>query len=234
MTNCINAEAGTHAKRIIMCGDIVFYKGDGVDMKKKSLLLIILTAAFLVTSCGRKMTEERIGEIIGTDELKSEYYFASFVINTDELSEVTTFAKYIFVGTVEEYLKTEYSPESDDEIFTYYSVKVLENVKGELVQDRNIEVKKAGGITKNQDAFLLCVGDILPAVGGTYIFAAVMFESDGSIYCFGPNTVRQIENADDYKNDSTYISYVDAMKTVSDNVPAREWPMSRYDVLYKE
>lgn len=199
---------------------------------KKSIICLLMIAFFL-TGCGVK-TESEIGEIIGTTEMNTDYYQASFVVDVEDLSQVTTLAKYIFVGTVEEYIRTESDPEDELEVYTFYSVKVIENIKGQLIQDANIEVKKAGGYVKSEDYFIMCEGDILPKVGGTYVFAAVMFEEDGSIYCFGPNTVAEIENAENYKEDEKYLSYMEASKTIAKDVPDNGWSTSRYDVLYEE
>lgn len=203
-------------------------------MKMIRNLIIVLMSILLTTGCQKNMSNEEIAKIIGTDELKTEYYMSSFVIDTDDLSSVTTYAKYIFVGTIDDYVKTEYNSEDENEVYTYYSVKVLENIKGELVQNKNVEVKKAGGITKDEKSFLMCKDDILPAVGNTYIFAAVMFEKDGSIYCYGPNTVRLIENVDNYKEDKTYNAYIEALNTIVVDIPKREWSISKFDVNYKK
>lgn len=193
-------------------------------------LIMVIIAVFLLVEFSGRMSDEEIGEIIGTNKLETEYYEASFLIDTSDLSAVTTYAKYLFVGTVEEYVKSDYPDE--DSVYTYYSIKVVENIKGELVQDENVELKKSGGLKKNQECFILCSGDVLPAVGHTYIFAATIFPKEESLYCFGPGTVAEIENTSDYKNDPVYKKYTEALKTISTNVPDKNWPMSKYDVNY--
>lgn len=203
-------------------------------MKKLANVVTILMIICIIAGCNDKKSDEELRKIIGTPEIETEYYKAAYVIDTDNLSSVTTYAKYIFVGEIEQYVKTEYDSEDENEIYTYYSVKVKENIKGELITDSNIEVKKAGGIKKDQKSCLVCKGDILPAEGKTYIFAAVMFEADGSVYCFGPNTVALLESNDDFKEDETYKKYIEAMEVIDNTVPQKEWSMSKFDVSYEK
>ena len=132
------------------------------------------------------------------------------------------------MGQVEAYEKTEYI--DDDHRNTYYSVKILENIKGELVTDKEITVRKTGGIDKNKKKFVVCENDILPEVGKTYVFAAYVY--DDELHCFGPGTAALIEDAKDYKESDVYKNYVEACKTKHPETTEREKVISKYDTQY--
>ncbi len=195
-------------------------------MLKKAVAVLIICVCIL-TGCGR-LKESEIGSIIGTDKMETEYYRATYVIDEDNLTEVTSYSNYIFVGTIVSYQKTEYI--GDDMPITYYSVQVKNNIKGELTTEEEIVLVKAGGLSKDRKVFLYNEKDILPAEGKTYVFAATIFNDE--LYCPCPNMVALIENTDQIENDETYKEYVETCQTISETVTPVEG-ISRYDVNNK-
>lgn len=140
--------------------------------------------------------------------MNTENYRASFVIDESDIVAVTTYASYVFVADVVKYDKTEYLNDDVDTPITYYSVRVKDNIKGNLRDDEDIVLKKAGGLRRGTDTFLVCEGDILPEPGKTYVFAAVIFEDD--LYCPMPNMVAEVEDCSKLEKSEIIQKYIDA------------------------
>ena len=204
---------------------------------KKHLKLIIICAVILVGLLLIFIPKVNVAKIIGTDKMKTKVSKVEidYVYNTDDPYEVTNYHKYVFVGRVESYKKTKYSS-----VFnissgkTVYSVKVLENIKGELDTKGEIILEKSGGLIRWSDTFLVYKHDVLPAVGGTYLFVASVY--DGELKCTSPGTVVKLESDTNYSDDEMYKKYVEACKNPKeyDYNWIREDEISRYDVNYKK
>lgn len=200
-------------------------------MKKiiRCMFICILTIAILCC-CIRKIN---VASIIGTDKMKIETCQASFVYNEDNLNQLTAYNKYVFVGKVESYKRTEYFDKKDSRSsVTVYSVKVLENIKGELNTSDEIIVEKIGGLIRGSDTFIMYANDVLPAVGNTYVFVASVTE--GELICSAPNTVAQLDSDSNYSESEVYKKYVDACEHPEDIDWDKPDKMSRYDVKFKE
>ncbi len=177
---------------------------------KKRFLVGLLIALLLLTGCGKKLSEQEISELLGTDQLEYEYFQASYVINTEDLSEVAEYSSHIFVGEVVQYERTDYGEDVED-VETYYYVKVLDSIKGPLTAEQEVRVVKEGGIAKSHEKFIVASGDVLPAVGKGYVFAC-RERSDGTLYCAGPNSSVQLDVQGDYTQDVIYHAFLDAWK----------------------
>ena len=169
-----------------------------------------------------------VAEIIGTEKMNVENYRASFVIDESDIIAVTTYASYVFVADVVKYDKTEYLNDDVDTPITYYSVRVKENIKGNLRADEDIVLKKAGGLRRGTDTFLVCEGDILPEPGKTYVFAAVILEDD--LYCPMPNMVAEVEDCSKLENSEIIQKYIDACGKEAHGVINGKNNRSKYDV----
>ena len=96
--------------------------------KRFSTVILMLIVLF-VFGCEKKVD---IASIIGTDKMKISNYSASFVIDETDLVQITTFSSYVFVAKVISYDRTEYLNDDPETPMTFYSVQVLENIKGKL------------------------------------------------------------------------------------------------------
>lgn len=190
-----------------------------------SIIIIVILSLFLV-ACSKSKID--VAGVIGTDKMSIERYNASFIIDPDNLSEVTTLSTYVFVGQVEKYEKTEYINGENDSPVTYYSVKVIENIKGKLTQNENVTLSKAGGLRKNTNTFLVCNEDILPHENGLYIFCATIYNDE--LYCFAPNMVASLDDINNYKEENTYKKYITALETIVEDIPNETDVKSRYDI----
>ena len=200
-------------------------------MRSKQLVILSVFCLLLVlASCGKPDASE-IAEVIGTDKMTTSTYYGSYIINENDINEIASYSNYIFVGRVEDYIKTEYISD-DDELppVTYYSVGVLKNIKGELTTDENVVLTKSGGIKKDGKTFAVEVNDILPALGNTYVFAATLYNDE--LYCFCPNMVALIEESSDIEESSLYKKYTEAADSKLEDIEPVEG-ISRFDVSEK-
>ena len=194
----------------------------------RKIIVVLLSFLLLFCGCSKKLGADEIAKLLGTDKLPYDYYQASFVVDVCDLVELTSSSDYVFVGKVTGYDKTEYSNEL---IRTYYKVEVEDNIKGELIKNREIVLVKSGGITEDHKKFNLCYDDILPRIGERYVFCAYVMEYINELYCFGPNTVCKVEKTD-LMEDAAYLRYTEASKKTAQNIFEGKHIVSRYDVKY--
>ncbi len=162
--------------------------------KKKYLfavsVLIIAAAAFISVNQNKELISANAG-------IPTSYLHGSFRIDVYDQSALVGDADYVFAGRVEEQTDTEYKfsvvgETSDGPVelsspYTNYSVTVLKNIKGELIQDSAIPVQKAGGLEKDKSTSFVYEDDVLPEAGEIYVFFAYA-QPDGSLLVSGPNS----------------------------------------------
>lgn len=112
-------------------------------------------------------------------ELPIDYSRASYAYDTTTPEKAMGVADYAFIGKVTGVLRTEYrfpatvySEEGEKVVYTpytVYSVEIIENIKGDLVKAKNIEVVQHGGITSDGEKIELMEGMKLLNVGEYYI-----------------------------------------------------------------
>jgi len=148
---------------------------------------------------------------------------ASFDIDVNNVNAVVGDADNVFVGYVGKLEGTEYKYPVTIETavgtkevsspYTNYSITVIDNIKGKLKKNQPISVQKSGGISQDQDVYLLYEGDSLPVDGRYYIFNTYN-QPDGSILISGPNSNIEL-NADSMSeivSSEEYKKYVKAVK----------------------
>ncbi|MDR3307294.1 MAG: hypothetical protein LBS58_00120 [Coriobacteriales bacterium] len=92
---------------------------------------------------------------------------------------------YVFVGQIINVSGTDYKYQ-DNTPFTNYEIRVIKNIKGELVLD-TIHVQKMGGLTLDQSHYVVCEDDFLPFLGDICIFNTRARE-DGTLGLYGANS----------------------------------------------
>ena len=120
---------------------------------------------------------------------------ADYIFNPDDYTELVGWHDYVFVGEVKslkdntlEFLPTdEYNTGNVrfSEVYSYYTVEVIENIKGSLVSE--VEIKKVGGVAPSGEYIYMIDGDILPRVGEKYIFSA-RTQQDGTLFMSNENS----------------------------------------------
>lgn len=69
--------------------------------------------------------------------------------------------------------------------YTNFKVKVIENLKGDLLLNNIIPIQKSGGLSEDGKEYILYEGDNLPIIGESYIIYAYA-QPDGSLLVSGP------------------------------------------------
>lgn len=154
---------------------------------KSKILFICMGIVLVLAGCGNKEKEIEISEVMG-----------SYTIDVYSYEELAGNADYVMIGKVVEELGVEYKwpvmKENEDgtqkeltKPYTQYSVEVIENLKGELSQEKPITITKKGGITKDGNFCDLYESDTLPVEGNEYVFY-IYAQEDGRNLVAGPNS----------------------------------------------
>jgi len=195
-------------------------------MKKVIILCLIIISLFVFCSCTPSLTLEEEYELLISDKTPIDPFQVTFVYDITKLEKVIGFSDYVFVGKVTGYLGTiNDTPSGIPE--TLYSVSVLENIKGNLITNKNIELLKDGGLSENRKRKSMLVGDTMPKIGDYYIFL-VFASKDGEIKATHGKTVNKIENIRDFYEDDEYKKVLQAYENeeVFDRV--------RYKSIYEQ
>jgi len=206
-------------------------------------LIIVIAGVVLFMTMRANDTEPPIMRIHG-----------SFLIDVNNPYELVGDAGYVFVATVNEahteylYPATMENAEGGTTVvttpYTSYTVSVIENIKGELITEEQIQLLKRGGLAEDKKAYYIFEDDFLPEVGGTYIFIAYGQE-DGALLVSGPNSNSEItlstasrsngNLAEAIKEAPEYKEMLDAYENqIIDNahLASREQYISKYDVSF--
>ena len=151
---------------------------------KSKILFVCVGIVLSLAGCGSKEIE--IAEAMGC-----------YTIDVYSYEELAGDADYVMIGKVVEELGVKYefpvmtedkdgTPKEVSMPYTEYSVKVIENLKGELSQEEPIIISKDGGITKDGKFCELHECDVLPIEGNEYGFY-IYAQKDGSNLASGPN-----------------------------------------------
>lgn len=187
-------------------------------MKKYShyLFLLCTLGLFLFILFGYSSSEK-------TKHILVAPMHGSFDIDPAIPNELVGFADNVFVGYVEKLEGTEYkfpvTIETEGETkevskpYTNYSVTVVDNIKGKLKKNNAIPMQKAGGISEEEDLYLLFEDDFLPEEGKYYIFSTFT-QPDGSLLISGPNSniALNAENKSEIVSSDNYKKYSKAVE----------------------
>ena len=152
--------------------------------------------------------------------------------------KVVGFHDYVFVGQVKKVVGTGYTDVdfSDglrlfSQPYTQYEIRVLENLKGELVTDRDIPLTKHDGAYYFGKRVSMMEGDSLPDEGECYIFICTAGE-DGELYIGNFSYFCDIYlcKAEDYTGEEALIDiYRDAVENMDESVRYGERYKSKYE-----
>ena len=173
------------------------------------------TILLIAIACGMLLNGD-------TGEIPTEYIYiyiyiyGIYTIDVYNPYELVGDTQYVFVATIEEAHMEYRDPVGKENEFgikvtltvpyTSYTVKILENIKGELIIDKPIPLLKRGGITEDRKAYFIFEDDFLPKVGETVIFLAYA-SRDGSLLVSGPNSTHKIGTAT-LNNSSDFIKAI--------------------------
>ena len=160
-----------------------------------------------------------------------------WAFDVSDKRKVVGFHDYVFVGEVKKVVGTGYTDVdfSDgmrmfSQPYTQYEIRVLENLKGELVTDRNIPLTKHDGAYFFGRRVSMMEGDSLPDEDECYIFICITDENGelniGNFSSFGDIYLCK---AEDYTGNEVLIDvYRDAVENMDESVRYGERYISKY------
>lgn len=130
-----------------------------------------------------------------------------YTFDVDNPNELVGNADYCFLAKVISEDETRYEDigvsVSVVHPYTIYTVKVLENIKGNLDTDKEITVKKSGGLLKSPKAYQLYEGDELLEEGKEY-FICANADSKGELLMSGKNSSVFVSEGDEKEDIEKY------------------------------
>ncbi len=122
--------------------------------------------------------------------LPINYSEAQYAYDTSSPEKAVGTADYVFIGKINRVLKTEYRNPVEvinngetrivTEPYTVYSVDVIENIKGEIVKNQDIELVQYGGLNEDKSSYTFMEGMKMLNVGEYYIILPYT-SSDGRL-----------------------------------------------------
>ena len=122
-------------------------------MKKKALIMSVIAATSVALILSIVLISKKSNNDLS--ELPIETMSAEFIYDPKDIRELIGITDYVFVGVVSEEMETEYKNEThyfiegEERIhadpLTKYKIQVLTNIKGELLTEANLTVKRPGG-----------------------------------------------------------------------------------------
>lgn len=186
-------------------------------MMKKKIMLLAMFISIYAFGCTTTPTTQKYNSTELSQSLPITYSDACYVANVNEPKEVVGWGDYVFVAKVEEELRTEYNNvrvngkgDKTGKPYTFYKIKVIENLKGNLKINDYIEYYKHGGVSYDGKSISLLEGDMLLEVGKYYILIAASDE-DGRLGQGMPNSSIElnINNDDELSISDVYQAYKD-------------------------
>lgn len=162
--------------------------------------------------------------IIKNNRVPTEIRYTESVslINHSDPREVVGSKKYVFVGYVEEIHDFILEKDSRDfpELIINYGdattecvVKVIKNLKGNLIEGEAFSFYKGGGVAESREYIELSRNDFIPEVGKYYIFTGYAHEC-GTVTGGGENGTIELEvgiDESNFEQSEIYQKYVDAV-----------------------
>jgi len=178
-------------------------------MKKRILLLFLpMLIIFILTSCGKTIEENDLGEVITIIHADYPEY--------DTAQSLVDAADLVFVGQVESVtnqmldVKTEAGKDSmtglavaDSIPYTIYEIEVVTVYKGNIT-GTTISLKRPGGILDGNEYIL--EGATVVTLGNTYLFTAVSFENSYPSFLNSSQSSYDMNDAAPYSIDEKGIT----------------------------
>ena len=224
---------------------------------KKSKKIVIITISILAILLVALLAEGDIATRLFADKFENRLFPMKdpiSIINTEykrnlvcvdwaydisDKRKVVGFHDYVFVGQVKKVVGTGYTDVdfSDglrmfSQPYTQYEIRVIENLKGELVTDRDIPLTKHDGAYFFGKKVSMMEGDSLPDVGECYIFICIADEKGelniGSLSSFCDIYLCK---AEEYTGEEREIEiYRDAVANMDESVRIGERYKSKYEI----
>lgn len=171
-------------------------------------------------------------------EYKRPVVCVDWAYDVNDKNKIAGASDYIFVAEVKKVVGTGYTDvkyyggfDFDDNPFTRYEIRVLENIKGELITYKDIPLTKHDGVHYFGKKVSALEGDRLPDEGECYIFLC-RADEDGELVIgsFGYFCDIYLCRADEFTGNERLIEiYRDAYENMDESVYFGEKYKSKYD-----
>ena len=224
---------------------------------KKNKIIFISIATILVLAIAT-VTIMQIYYRKGIEQSSQEFYNglpvnisrATYMYDTSTPEQAIGISDYVFVAKVNEIIRTEhrnpitvetglFSSETITTPYTFYSIDVVKNIKGELITSEPIEYMQYGGINEDGESYTFMEGTELLETGKYYLIMADTFGEDGGeINVTEPNRrvlLEDVNSVEDIENSEIVKRYEEAYKNeiIPENFNTNERYISKYDVNYE-
>ena len=224
---------------------------------KKNKIIFISIATILVLAIAT-VTIMQIYYRKGIEQSSQEFYNglpvnisrATYMYDTSTPEQAIGISDYVFVAKVNEIIRTEhrnpitvetglFSSETITTPYTFYSIDVVKNIKGELITSEPIEYMQYGGINEDGESYTFMEGTELLETGKYYLIMADTFGEDGGeINVTEPNRrvlLEDVNNVEDIENSEIVKKYEEAYKNeiIPEGFNTNDRYISKYDVNYE-
>jgi hypothetical protein len=212
------------------------------------LMILLLVSALLISLWVFTQNPKSIDTGESFNGLPIFRMSGTFIIDVDNPNELVGDSDFVFVAKVISQDGYEYrnhiTKETEDggmetigDPYTNYSVDIIENIKGNLIMDEVIPIRKFGGLYEDGSGFALFEDDEFPVVGETYIFFANT-DLDGALLVDGPNSNQKIDTPNNAKEPALeeIVDESEKVEEIEDAVDTQVvvLPRKHIDSIYEE
>ena len=166
----------------------------------------------------KEKEKEEINEVTYSLEYNSADYKdlprieseVGYAYDTGSPEKAIGVADYVFIAKINGILRTEYRFNTK-EPYTVYSATVIENIKGEIIKDKNIEIFIHGGLNSDKKSYTIFGGIEFLNVGEYYILLPYT-ASDGRLGISNTTSIVELGKSIGSSN-STVERYKEAAKS---------------------
>lgn len=171
-------------------------------------------------------------------ELPIYYNDAVYQYDTSTPEKTVGVADYVFVAKINKILRTEYRfpmkvtvdgiEKTIYDPFTVYDVTIIQNIKGEITEKRNVEVVQYGGLNADKTSYSFMEDMGLLNVGEYYILLACASPETGELRIEEESSVVLLENIEE--NELEFVKNLENIKNteidIKDNKSDNKKPYS--------
>lgn len=191
---------------------------------KKSILIVIIFSFFAFEIIGielfikdKELSQNSTRTLNGLPVYENSGIMA---YNMSNINEAVGAVEYVFIAKINNIDRTEYrnNVEVEENSFgilkkeitdpyTIYNVEVIENIKGDLIIGKNIELTQNGGLNKDQKSYSFFDGGSLLEEGQYYVILAFVPFPNGELLIHNKYTYEKININVNIDNKIDTISY---------------------------
>lgn len=171
------------------------------------LVIILITVSLIAFFNTEESIENYYEKFADLPRHNMEYSYALDISNPERAVD---FYPYVFIAKVNKVIKTEYRNPMEVELtpdgsktkviyepYTIYDITVIENLKGEIIENSNITIEQVGGVSKDQDYTMFPTNMGFLKENYYYILLAYASVNTGELRLESPYTVIELGTLSD-------------------------------------